>query len=40
VLLLGFLDGRAGLDFAIARGFYYWQVQLKLRERRRRRATF
>jgi glycosyltransferase involved in cell wall biosynthesis len=29
---LGFLDGRAGLQFAISRGFYYWQVGMKQRE--------
>ena len=28
---LGFLDGRAGLAFAAARFFYYWQVGLKMR---------
>jgi glycosyltransferase involved in cell wall biosynthesis len=32
---LGFLDGRAGLQFAISRGFYYWQVGLKQEELRR-----
>jgi glycosyltransferase involved in cell wall biosynthesis len=32
LLKLGFLDGRAGLHFALARGFYYWQVGLKTRE--------
>jgi glycosyltransferase involved in cell wall biosynthesis len=32
VLKLGFLDGRAGLHFALARGFYYWQVGLKTKE--------
>jgi glycosyltransferase involved in cell wall biosynthesis len=30
----GFLDGREGLAFAIARFFYYWQVSLKIRELR------
>lgn len=29
---LGFLDGRAGMHYALARGFYYWQVGLKTRE--------
>lgn len=29
---LGFLDGRAGLDFALSRAFYYWQVSIKKRE--------
>lgn len=28
----GFLDGRAGLDFAVAKAFYYWQIQVKIRE--------
>ena len=28
----GFLDGRAGLHFALARGFYYWQIGQKIRE--------
>lgn len=32
VLRLGFLDMRAGLHFALARAFYYWQVSIKLRE--------
>jgi len=27
----GFLDGRAGFHFALARGFYYWQIGLKQR---------
>ena len=31
----GFLDGRAGLDFALAMSFYRWQIALKSRERRR-----
>ncbi len=30
---LGFLDGAAGLHFALARAFYYWQVGVKRRER-------
>jgi glycosyltransferase involved in cell wall biosynthesis len=34
VFRLGFLDGRAGFQFAVARAFYYWQVDLKLRELR------
>lgn len=33
-LRLGFLDGRAGFQFAVAKAFYYWQVDLKLRELR------
>jgi glycosyltransferase involved in cell wall biosynthesis len=34
VFRLGFLDGRAGFQFAVAKAFYYWQVDLKLRELR------
>ena len=26
---LGFLDGRAGLHYALAKGFYYWQIRVK-----------
>ncbi len=33
VLAGGFLDGRAGFNYAVSRGFYYWQIGLKLRER-------
>lgn len=33
VFRLGFLDGRAGFHFAVARAFYYWQIGLKMRER-------
>lgn len=36
VLRAGFLDGRAGLHFALARGFYYWQMGQKMREYERR----
>jgi glycosyltransferase involved in cell wall biosynthesis len=32
VFRLGFLDGRAGLNYALARAFYYWQVGLKAKE--------
>ncbi|MBQ0985051.1 glycosyltransferase family 2 protein [Streptomyces sp. F63] len=32
---LGFLDGRAGLDYALAMSFYRWQIGLKTREGRR-----
>jgi glycosyltransferase involved in cell wall biosynthesis len=31
----GFLDGRAGLDYALALSFYYWQIELKTREQDR-----
>jgi glycosyltransferase involved in cell wall biosynthesis len=30
----GFRDGRAGLDYALALSFYYWQISLKVRESR------
>ncbi|WBB59748.1 glycosyltransferase family 2 protein [Streptomyces sp. WMMC500] len=29
----GFLDGRAGLDYALAMSFYRWQIGLKTREK-------
>ena len=32
VLKLGFLDGRAGLHFAVSRAFYYWQIGIKIKE--------
>lgn len=32
----GFRDGRAGFDFAVAKAFYYWQIELKIREQRQR----
>lgn len=35
VLAGGFLDGRAGFHYAVARGFYYWQIGLKMREQGR-----
>jgi glycosyltransferase involved in cell wall biosynthesis len=35
VLKRGFLDGRAGLDYALAMSFYRWQIGLKAREQRR-----
>jgi glycosyltransferase involved in cell wall biosynthesis len=35
VLRCGFLDGRAGLDYALALSGYYWQIGLKTRERHR-----
>ena len=31
----GFLDGRAGFHYAVSRGFYYWQIGLKMSERGR-----
>jgi glycosyltransferase involved in cell wall biosynthesis len=33
VLRLGFLDGRAGFHYAVSRAVYYWQIELKMRER-------
>jgi len=33
IFKLGFLDGRAGFHFAIARGVYYWQIGIKRTER-------
>lgn len=33
----GFLDGRAGFHYAVARGLYYWQIGLKTREARAKR---
>jgi len=35
VFRLGFLDGRAGLHYALARAFYYWQIRVKELELRR-----
>lgn len=32
LLRLGFLDGKAGLNYALALSFYYWQIQVKLDE--------
>lgn len=34
----GFLDGRAGFDYATALATYYWQIGVKTRELRRDRA--
>lgn len=34
---LGFLDGRAGRHYAIAKAFYYWQVRVKTKELELRR---
>ena len=31
IIQLGFLDGSAGFDFAMARAFYYWQIDAKRR---------
>ncbi|MGP3969046.1 glycosyltransferase family 2 protein [Streptomyces sp. 6N223] len=35
----GFLDGRAGLDYALAMSFYRWQIGLKAREGREAREA-
>jgi len=32
VVRAGFLDGRAGLDYATALATYYWQIGVKYRE--------
>lgn len=32
----GFLDGKAGFHYALAKAFYYWQIDLKRIEARRR----
>ncbi|MET4639300.1 glycosyltransferase family 2 protein [Mycetocola sp. 2940] len=32
IMRAGFLDGRAGLDYALALSMYYWQIGLKTRE--------
>jgi len=32
IVRLGFLDGRAGFDYAVALSTYYWQIGLKTRE--------
>lgn len=39
VLRGGFLDGRAGLDYAVALSTYYWQIDLKSRELARVQGT-
>ncbi|CAO3445940.1 Glycosyl transferase, family 2? [Azospirillum argentinense] len=36
VLRLGFLDGGPGLQHALARAFYYWQIGVKIADARRR----
>lgn len=35
IVRAGFLDGRAGLDYAIALSMYYWQIGVKHRELKR-----
>lgn len=39
ILRAGFLDGRAGFDYAVALSAYYWQIELKLRELNRAAPT-
>lgn len=39
IFRLGFLDGRAGFDYAFALSSYYWQIGLKVREYRRTRTV-
>lgn len=38
ILRRGFLDGRAGFDYALALSTYYWQIGLKSRELQRSRS--
>ncbi|NBD23593.1 glycosyltransferase family 2 protein [Paenibacillus glycinis] len=38
VFKLGFLDGKEGFHFAFARAVYYWQVEIKISELKRRSA--
>jgi glycosyltransferase involved in cell wall biosynthesis len=39
VFAAGFRDGRAGFHYAMSRGFYYWQIGLKMRELERPGGT-
>jgi glycosyltransferase involved in cell wall biosynthesis len=39
IFRFGFLDGKAGFRFALARAFYYWQIGEKMREYGRVRAS-
>lgn len=39
VVKQGFLDGRAGFDYAFALSTYYWQIGLKVREQKREGAS-
>lgn len=39
VLRAGFLDGRAGFDYAVALSTYYWQIGVKYRELNRTREA-
>ena len=35
ILKAGFLDGRAGFEYSIALSFYYWQIEIKVFEKRK-----
>jgi hypothetical protein len=39
VFRLGFLDGKAGYDYAVARAMYYWQIRIKTEEIRKARLA-
>lgn len=39
ILRLGFLDGRAGLDYALSLSWYYWAIGAKVRDESRRRFS-
>lgn len=36
---LGFLDGKAGYDYAVARAMYYWQIRIKTEELQKARLA-
>lgn len=38
-LRAGFLDGQAGFDYALAQSFYYWQIDIKVREATRAQGS-
>ena len=37
-LRLGFLDGKAGFDYAVARAMYYWQIRIRIKTEEIRKA--
>lgn len=39
VIRRGFLDGNAGLHFALSKAFYYWQIEIKVSEVQRMNRT-
>lgn len=39
LLRRGFLDGSAGFRFALFKFFYFWQIRVKIQERRKAEAT-